>query len=113
MCRTILELHIHEGAPMEANIWKLVAGVRDAQIEIAKVQFELNLKITEIKLRAQPSTPPEVREQCEVAVKNAVAAVDTTVEDFIVLLAGGTYQFTRRSQPAEVSNRGKGIAVAV
>lgn len=61
-CRTILELHILEEAPFQAKIQKLAIGLRDTRIEMAKVQFELNLKIGEIELRAQPSTPPEVKE---------------------------------------------------
>lgn len=48
VCKIVLELHIPEGAPLEANIRKLVAGVCDAKTEVAKVQFELNLKITEL-----------------------------------------------------------------
>eukprot|EP00253_Pinus_taeda_P028291 PITA_28291 len=79
-CRTVLELHIPEEAPMEAKILKLAAGVRDAWTKMAKVKFEPNLKITKLKLREQPSTPPEVREQREAAVKNAVAVADSAVE---------------------------------
>ena len=56
--RTVLELHIPEEAPLEAKIIKLVMGVRDAKIEVARVQFELNMKITELELRSQPSTLP-------------------------------------------------------
>lgn len=61
-CRTVLELHIPEEVPVEAKIQKLVAGVCDVQNEMSKIQFELNLKIIELEFRAQPSTPPEVRE---------------------------------------------------
>lgn len=61
-CRTILELHIPEEAPVEANIQKLDAGVRDSKTEMAKAQFELNLKIIDLELKTQPSTPPEVKE---------------------------------------------------
>ena len=64
-CRTVTELNIREDAPVDARIRKLAAGVRDARTELAKVQFELNLKITQLELRAQPSTPSEVREQRE------------------------------------------------
>lgn len=55
------------------------------RIELAKVQFELNLKITEPELRAQPSTPPEVREQRKTYVKDVVAVFDTTVKDCTTL----------------------------
>lgn len=70
---------------MDAKIRKLVAGVHDANLEVAKVQFELNLKITELELKSQPSTPPKVREQREAAVKDGVAAVDVAVVDCTAL----------------------------
>jgi len=64
-CRTVTELNIPEDVPVDARIRKLTEGVHDARTELAKVQFELNLKITQLELRAQPSTLPEVREQRE------------------------------------------------
>lgn len=57
----------------------------DSKTEVAKVQFELNLKITELELKSYPSTPPYVREQREAIVKDGVAAVDATVVDCTVL----------------------------
>lgn len=66
-------------ALVNARIWKLTAGVHDARTELAKVQFELNLKITELDLRAQPLTPPEVKEQREATIKNVVTTVDAAV----------------------------------
>ena len=70
---------------MEAKIQKLAVGVHDARNEMAKVQFELHLKITELKLREQPSTPLEVRKQHKAVVKNVVTAIDVAVVDCIVL----------------------------
>lgn len=59
-CRTTPELHIPEEAPMDTKIWNLIADVWGSKAELAKVKFELNLKIEELKLKAQPSTPPKV-----------------------------------------------------
>lgn len=84
-CRTVSELHIPEEAPLEAKIRKLAAGVRNAKIEVARVQFELNMKITELELKSQPSTPLEVREQREVVVKDAIANIDAAVVDCTML----------------------------
>jgi len=39
-------MHILEEALMEAKIRKLAIGVDNAKIDLAKVQLELNLKIT-------------------------------------------------------------------
>jgi len=58
-CRTVPKLNIPEDALVHARIWKLIVGVCEAQTKLSKVQFELNLKITKLELRAQPSTPPE------------------------------------------------------
>lgn len=60
-CRIVPKFHIPEDAQLETKIWKLVAGIRDAKEEVTTVQFELNRKITELQLKSQPSTPPEVR----------------------------------------------------
>lgn len=43
------------------------------------------MKVTELELKSQPSTPPEVREQREAAVKDGVAMVDVVVGDCTVL----------------------------
>lgn len=62
-CRMVPELAIPEEKLVEVCISKLATGVRDTQTEMAWVQLELNLQITELQLRAQPSTPPKVKEQ--------------------------------------------------
>jgi len=59
-----------------------------------KVQFELNLKTTELKLRAQPSAPLEVKEQCAVIVKDAVVAIDVIVKECTALFEQSFKVFT-------------------
>ena len=66
-------------------IYKLIAGVCDAKVEVARVQFELNMKITELELKAQPLNLPEVREKCNPAVKEGIATVDAAVVDCTTL----------------------------
>ena len=61
-CRTVSELHILNKAPLEAKIWKLVSGIHDAKAKVARVQFNINMKIMELELKSEPSTLPEVRE---------------------------------------------------
>jgi len=84
-CRTVTELDIPKDASVDVRIRKLTVGVREERTELSKLQFELNLKITELELRAQPSTPLEVKEQRTTAVKDAVAAVDVAVKDCTAL----------------------------
>lgn len=51
-CRTMPELNILEEAPLEAKIQKLAAGICDSKVEVASVQFELNMKIIEVDLNS-------------------------------------------------------------
>lgn len=48
---------------------------------MARVQLELNLQIVELQLKAQPSTPPEVREQRANTITVAIAKVNNVVTD--------------------------------
>jgi len=66
---------------VDARIRKLLAGVRNARTKLANVKFELNLKITELELRAQPLTPLEFREQCKAAVKDVTSAEEAAVKE--------------------------------
>lgn len=43
------------------------------------------MKITELELKSQPSTPLEVREQCEDDVKDGITTVDVVVVDCTTL----------------------------
>jgi len=45
------------------------------------VQLELNLQIVDLQLKAQPSAPPKVKEQCATVVKEAIVVVDSAVAD--------------------------------
>lgn len=84
-CKIVLELHIPKEVLLEAKIRKLAAGMGDAKVEVARVQFEMNMKITELELKSQPSTPPAVIEQDKVAIKDGVSTVDVAVVDYTAL----------------------------
>ena len=64
-CKTVPELHILEDTQPEANIRKLAAGVCEAKEEVGKVTFEFNMKIVELQLKLQPTTPLEVGSSVE------------------------------------------------
>ena len=84
-CRIVPELHIPKDAQLEAKIKKLIAGVREANTEVGGVQFELNMKTTNLQLKLQPTTPPEVREQHGSTIKEGMATLDTVVADCLVV----------------------------
>ena len=48
---------------------------------MAKFQLELNLQIVELQLKAQPSTPPEVREQCANVITSGMEEINSVVRD--------------------------------
>ena len=58
----VLELAILAEALAEACIRRLATGVHKAKEEMDNVQLELNFQIAKLQLKAQPSTPLEVRE---------------------------------------------------
>ena len=47
--------------------------------------MDLNLKITKLALRDKPSTWPEVKEQREAVVRDAIATVDNAVKECTTL----------------------------
>jgi len=67
------------------RVRKLVAGVCDTHTKLEKVKLELNLKIIELQLKAQPSTPPEIKEQHESTVRYTITAVDSTIKDCTIV----------------------------
>lgn len=62
-CQSVQELPIPADIPTEAHIHRLAARVHEVQNEITKVKLELNLRITKLWLKVQPSTPLQVRKQ--------------------------------------------------
>lgn len=56
--------------------------MREAKDEVNLVQSELNMKIIELQLKLQPTTPPEIREQRGDAIKEGMAIVDAIVTNY-------------------------------
>lgn len=81
----VLELVILEEDPVNVCIHKLATGVHEIRTKMERVHLELNLQITKLQLMAQPSTPPEVKEQQATTIFEAVAVVDITVVDYTQL----------------------------
>lgn len=73
-------------APVDAHIQRLAAGVHEAREEMDKVQLELNLQTVELLLKAQTSTPLEVREQCANAITSRLGEINNAVRDYTRML---------------------------
>jgi len=84
-CRSVLELDIPKAELVDVRVYKLAIGVCNPHTELAKVQLEMNLKTAELQFKAQPSTPPKIREQCKSTVKDSIAAVDNAIKDYTIL----------------------------
>ena len=80
-CRSVPELAIPTDLPVEVLIHMLVVGVHKAREEMTKVQLELNLQIAKLWLKAQPSTPLEVREQRASAITAGLDEIRGAVRD--------------------------------
>ena len=78
-CRSIPELAILADMLAEAWIHRLAVGVHEVREEMTKVQLEPNLHITELRLKAEPSTPPEVREQHASAITAGLEEMGSVV----------------------------------
>lgn len=61
-CRCVPELAITTDLLVEVLIHSLANGVRDAREEMTRVQLALNIQITKLWLKVQPSTPLEIKE---------------------------------------------------
>lgn len=61
-CHYVPELEIVTDLPVGMWIHKLASGFREAKEEATRIQLDLNLQITELRLKVQPSMAPEVRD---------------------------------------------------
>lgn len=80
-CRHIPEPAIAADLSVEVRIHSLETGVHEARDEMTKVQLELNLYITELQLKAQPSTPSEIREQPSNSIATGLEEIGGAVCD--------------------------------
>jgi len=79
--QSVLELAIPADIPAEVRIHRLATGVCEAREEMTKVQLELSLQIAELRLKVQPSTPPEVREHRANTFTMGLDKIDDAVRD--------------------------------
>jgi len=86
VCSKVPKLAMPAELPIAEKIHHMATGFHTAQEEAAKAQWELNLQIAEVRLTAQPTTPPEVREQCRRAIQAGLEVIERTVHDCMGLL---------------------------
>ena len=84
-CKMVPELAIPTEESVKARVHNLAAGVCDEREEMARVQLELNLQIAELYLKAQPSTPPKIKEQRTNTVTTTTSVVDNIVANCMQL----------------------------
>jgi len=79
-CSELLELQIPVDMAFYKKIQRIPTTVKESQTEIGKVRLELQLQISGLKLKLQPTTPPKVREQHEATIKEEIDTLDTAVK---------------------------------
>lgn len=93
-CSSIPELVVPAVLLTAEQIHRLAARVHEAKEEMMKLQLELNLQIVELQLRAQPFTPPEVREQCAHAIQTGLEEIERAVKDCTAMLDQSLFMLT-------------------
>lgn len=61
-CREVLDINVQEEEPVEEKDAKLNFRVKGYKDKISKVKFSYEMKISELQMKMQPATTPEVRE---------------------------------------------------
>lgn len=59
-CREVPEMDVREEEPVEDKVTKLGLAIKESKKMIVDVHFKYELKISELQLKLQPSTPPQV-----------------------------------------------------
>lgn len=75
------ELQILAEVASAGKIKKLVVVVKESKQEIRRVFFELQLQISELQLKMQPTTTSEVKEQRKAAIKEDMTTLEATIKD--------------------------------
>lgn len=86
--------------------------MREAREEMTKVQLELNLQIAELGLKAQPSTPQEVIEQCASAITAGLDEIGSAVRDCTSMLEESFEVLTNLGGPQHPALRERDVRTA-
>jgi len=73
------ELQIPTKVASVEKLQKLAATIKESKVEVGKVRFKLQMYITELQMRLQPTTPLEFYEQHEATIKVDMAPIETIV----------------------------------
>lgn len=83
----------------EVRIQILASRVHEGKEEMAKVQLELNLQISELQLKVQPSTPPEVKEKDTSTSTKGIADTNSAVKEYTKLFESFKDPTTLHEEP--------------
>lgn len=79
-CKSVPEMNIPDNAEASAKVRKLAATVRASKEKVDKVTFDVQMQITEMQLKLQLITLPEVREQRGATIKESMAQLHVAVQ---------------------------------
>lgn len=86
VCHCVPELEITTDLPTGIQIHKLESGFYEAKEEEMRIELDLNLQITELRLKVKPSTPFEVGEQWHYVIQYGLEVIACTTEECTGLL---------------------------
>jgi len=72
-------LHIPDDAHAKMKVRKLFVAMRDATDGVGHFTFEFQMKISELQLKLQPTTPPRVQERRGATIKESIGQLDVVV----------------------------------
>lgn len=75
------DLLIQMEVASKEKLHKLAATVKESKAEVERVKFEMQIQVPDLQMKLQPTTPPEVWEQHEVAIKADMEVLEVGVKD--------------------------------
>ena len=86
VCCRILELEIAIDLAVGMWIHQLASGFCEAKEEATRIPLELKMQNFELRLKAQPSTPQEVRDQHASNIRKGLEEIEYAVQSYTMLL---------------------------
>lgn len=80
-CNKVSDAKVGEVEPPTQKVTKLALAIKESKNTLAKIKFEYGVQISELQIRLQPATPPEVREQRQKDLKATLKDIFDTVVD--------------------------------
>lgn len=72
-------MDVCEEESVEDKFVKLILAVKESKKKVVDVQFKYEIKTSELKMKLQPTMPPEVCEKRDISLNTALIVISGTV----------------------------------